>query len=133
MHPLRFIHDLREYADDDTLIISDVGTHYMWLARYFWNYKPRHLLFSNGQQTLGVALPWAIGAHFANPQQKVISISGDGGFLFSAAELETAVRLGANLVHIVWRDGAYNMVKEQIDSMQPILMEQRIKYGKIKN
>jgi acetolactate synthase-1/2/3 large subunit len=70
-------------------------------------------LISNGQQTLGVALPWAIAASLVRPAEKVISISGDGGFLFSAMELETAVRLKANLVHMIWIDGRYDMVAEQ--------------------
>jgi acetolactate synthase-1/2/3 large subunit len=60
-----------------------------------------------------VGLPWAIAACLARPQDKVISISGDGGFLFSAMELETAVRLKCNLVHLVWIDGAYDMVRFQ--------------------
>jgi acetolactate synthase-1/2/3 large subunit len=47
------------------------------------------------------------------PSKKVLSISGDGGFLFSAMELETAVRLKANIVHLVWIDGAYDMVATQ--------------------
>jgi hypothetical protein len=62
---------------------------------------------------LGVALPSAIAASTVRPSEKVISISGDGGFLFSAMELETAVRLKANIVHLVWIDGAYDMVAEQ--------------------
>lgn len=113
IHPLCFIQELREIIDDDTLVICDVGTVYMWMARYFLSYQPRHLLFSNGQQTLGVALPWAISAHFCHPKKKIVSISGDGGFLFSAMELETAVREKCHFVHCVWRDGTYNMVLEQ--------------------
>jgi acetolactate synthase-1/2/3 large subunit len=114
MHPLRFINELRQFADDDnTVVVSDIGSHYMWLARYFLSYEPHHLLFSNGQQTLGVALPWAMAAKFVYPQKKIISISGDGGFLFSSNELETAVREKLPLVHCVWCDGSYNMVKEQ--------------------
>ena len=117
VHPLRFIRELREAITDNTLVISDIGSHYMWLARYLWVYEPRKLLFSNGQQTLGVALPWAIGSYFVSRDLKsidnIISISGDGGFLFSAMELETAVRVGANFTHFVWCDGSYNMVKEQ--------------------
>ena len=54
--------------------------------------------------------PWAIAASLVRPSEKVISISGDGGFLFSAMELETAVRLKCNLVHMVWIDGFYDMV-----------------------
>jgi acetolactate synthase I/II/III large subunit len=60
-----------------------------------------------------VALPWAIAASIVRPAEKVLSISGDGGFLFSAAELETAVRLKQNIVHMVWIDGTYDMVGVQ--------------------
>lgn len=120
MHPLRFIHDLRQSIDDRVTVISDIGTHHMWLARYFFSYNPHHLLFSNGQQTLGVGLPWAMAACYARPGTTVISISGDGGFLFSAMELETAVREKLHFVHFVWCDGAYNMVEEQ----------QQMKYGR---
>ncbi|MFX8891543.1 thiamine pyrophosphate-dependent enzyme, partial [Acinetobacter baumannii] len=57
---------------------------------------------------MGVALPWGIAASLVRPAEKILSVSGDGGFLFSAMELETAVRLRANLVHMVWIDGSYN-------------------------
>ena len=113
VHPLRFIYDLNQCADDQTTVISDLGSHYMWLARYFFCYEPRHLLFSNGQQPLGVALPWAIASRMLRPHNKIISISGDGGFLYSSMEIETAVRLQLPFVHCIWRDGAYNMVLEQ--------------------
>jgi acetolactate synthase-1/2/3 large subunit len=113
IHPLRFIYELRKAVDDNMTICCDIGSVYIWMARYFFSYKPRQLLFSNGQQTLGVALPWAIGCNYARPKGKIVSISGDGGFLFSATELETAVREGLHFVHFIWRDGAYNMVLEQ--------------------
>lgn len=113
MHPLHFIHELREAIDDDAYVVCDIGTVYMWMARYFLSYEPHHLLFSNGQQTLGVALPWAMGVRFACPDKRIISMSGDGGFLFSAMELENAVRHKQDFVHFIWTDGSYNMVKEQ--------------------
>jgi len=113
VHPLRFMYELRQAIDDNMTICCDIGTVYMWIARYFFSYRPHQLLFSNGQQTLGVALPWAIATNYARPGEKVISISGDGGFLFSAMELETAVREGLHFVHFIWRDGSYNMVLEQ--------------------
>jgi acetolactate synthase-1/2/3 large subunit len=78
-----------------------------------YSFRARQLLISNGQQTLGLGLPWAIAACLVRPREKVISISGDGGFLFSAAELETSVRLKCNLVHLVWIDGSYDMVRFQ--------------------
>jgi acetolactate synthase-1/2/3 large subunit len=120
VHPLRFIHDLQTILDDNMTIISDIGSHYMWLARHLYCYRPHHLLFSNGQQTLGVALPWAMAASMVRPEERVISISGDGGFLFSAMELETAVRYQCRFVHCVWRDGSYDMVGSQ----------EQIKYGR---
>ena len=113
IHPLRFIYELHRLTDDNTTICCDIGTVYMWMARYFVSNRPHQLLFSNGQQTLGVGLPWAIGCNYARPNSKVVSISGDGGFLFSAMELETAVREKLHFVHFIWRDGSYNMVKEQ--------------------
>mgnify|MGYP003327059235 CR=1 FL=1 len=103
---------LRKLINDNTIVISDIGSHYMWIAHYLRVYNPRKLLFSNGQQTLGVALPWAIGAYFAG-ERDIVSISGDGGFLFSATELETAVRENIHLIHFVWTDGHYDMVRQQ--------------------
>ena len=85
----------------------------MLFRSHFRSYEPRHLLFSNGMQTLGVALPWAISAALVRPKTKIVSISGDGGFLFSSQDLETAVRLDLDIVHIIWNDGNYDMVKFQ--------------------
>ncbi|HGI3963400.1 TPA: acetolactate synthase AlsS [Streptococcus agalactiae] len=113
VHPLDLIDVLQENTTDDMTVTVDVGSHYIWMACYFKSYEARHLLFSNGMQTLGVALPWAISAALLRPNTKVISVSGDGGFLFSAQELETAVRLHLPIVHIIWNDGKYNMVEFQ--------------------
>lgn len=110
LKPLTFLSELRSIVTDDTTVVSDVGSHQIWLAKYFFSFEPRHLLFSMGFQTMGVALPWAIGATFARPGKPVISLSGDGSFLMSVMELETAVRLKCPITHIVWRDGSYNLV-----------------------
>lgn len=113
IHPMRLVRELQDILSDDMTICSDMGSFHIWLARYLYSFRPRQLLISNGQQTLGVGLPWAIAACLVRPADKVISISGDGGFLFSAVELETAVRLKCNLVHLVWIDGSYDMVRFQ--------------------
>jgi len=113
IHPARFIHDLRKILGDDATVISDVGSHQMWLARHFFSYEPRTLLFSMGFQTMGVALPWAMATTLARPHTPVVSISGDGSFLMSAMELENAVRHKMHFVHFVWRDGSYNLVEIQ--------------------
>ena len=111
-HPLSIIQALQDRVTDEMTVTVDVGSFYIWMAR--------HLLFSNGMQTLGVALPWAISAALVRPDTKVVSVSGDGGFLFSSQDLETAVRLNLNIVHIIWNDGNYDMVKFQ----------EEMKYGK---
>lgn len=114
--PLAIVQELQKHVDDSMVVTVDVGSHYIWMARHFRSYEPRHLLFSNGMQTLGVALPWAISAALLDPKRKVVSVAGDGGFLFSSQELETAVRLHANIVQLVWVDGYYDMVRFQEQS-----------------
>lgn len=111
---------LRDELDDDATIACDVGSVYIYMARHFRAYEPRRLLFSNGQQTLGVALPWAIAAAMVRPGTQVVSVSGDGGFLFSAQELETAHRMGVSFTHIIFRDNTYDMVGFQ----------EELKYGR---
>ncbi|MPT21892.1 MAG: acetolactate synthase AlsS, partial [Starkeya sp.] len=120
IHPMRLVHDLQQFLSDDVTVCLDMGSFHLWIARYMYSFRPRQLLISNGQQTLGVALPWAIAASLVRPSEKVLSVSGDGGFLFSAMELETAVRLGTNIVHMVWIDGSYDMVK----------IQEEMKYGR---
>lgn len=110
IHPMRLAHELQPLLSDDMTLCLDMGSFHIWLARHLYSFRTRQILMTNGQQTLGVALPWAIAACLVRPSEKVISISGDGGFLFSAMELETAVRLKCNLVHLVWVDGYYDMV-----------------------
>jgi len=121
IHPLRLIAELQDILTPDVTVCSDMGSFSMYLARYLYSFRARQLLISNGQQTLGVALPWGIAATLVRPQEKVLSISGDGGFLFSANELETSVRLKSNLVHMIWIDGSYDMVAAQ----------ERIKYNRV--
>ena len=107
------MYELQSFVSEDTTVCLDMGSFHIWLARHLYSFRPRQVLMSNGQQTLGVGLPWGIAASLVRPNEKIISISGDGGFLFSAMELETAVRLKCNLVHLVWIDGHYDMVRFQ--------------------
>jgi len=113
IHPLRIVKELQDIVSDDVTLCVDMGSFHIWIARYLYSFRARQLLISNGQQTMGVALPWAIGAALVRPGDKVVSISGDGGFMQSSMELETAVRLKNNIVHVIWVDNAYNMVEMQ--------------------
>ena len=119
-NPAAVVLKIRDLIDDDTTVACDVGSHYIYMARHFRVYQPRRLLFSDGQQTLGVALPWAMAAAMVRPGTQVVSVSGDGGFLFSAQELETATRLGLSFTHVIMRDNTYNMVAFQ----------EQLKYGR---
>ena len=120
LNPAAVILKIRDLGDDDATIACDIGSHYIYMGRHFRAYQPRRLLFSDGQQTLGVALPWAMVAAMTRPGTQVVSVSGDGGFLFSAQELETATRLGLDFTHIIIRDNTYDMVAFQ----------ERLKYGR---
>ena len=75
-----------------------VGSFHLWIARHLYSFRPRHVLYFERPMTLGVALPWGIAARGVWPAEKILSISGDGGFFM---ELETAVRLKADL-SMVW-------------------------------
>jgi acetolactate synthase-1/2/3 large subunit len=113
IHPLRIVAELQKRLADDVTLCLDMGSFHLWIAHFLFSFRARQILISNGQQTLGVALPWGIASCLVRPHEKTLSISGDGGFLFSAMELETAVRLKLNLVHMVWIDGTYDMVGVQ--------------------
>jgi acetolactate synthase I/II/III large subunit len=120
IHPLRLVAELQPFLSSDLTMCLDMGSFHLWLARHLYSFKARQILISNGQQTLGIALPWAIAASIVRPSEKVMAMSGDGGFLFSGMELETAVRLKANIVQLVWIDGTYDMVG----------IQEVIKYGR---
>ena len=120
VNPAAVVLKIRDLIDDTATVACDVGSHYIYMARHFRVYQPRRLLFSDGQQTLGVALPWAMAAALVRPGTTVVSVSGDGGFLFSAQELETATRLGLSFIHVIMRDNTYNMVAFQ----------EELKYGR---
>lgn len=104
---------MEDFVAQDITLCFDMGSFHIWLARYLHAFRARQILISNGQQTMGVGLPWAVAASLVNPAQKVISVSGDGGFMMSCMDLETAVRLKSNLIHLVWVDNHYNMVRIQ--------------------
>lgn len=129
-HPLAVVHAIQENVTDDMHVALDVGSHYIWMARHFHCYQPRHLLISNGMQTLGVGLPWAMVAAMLYPEHKSVAVCGDGGFLFSGAELATAVQHHLNVVTIVWNDGGhYDMVKFQEEMKYP--QAAGVKFGNV--
>ncbi len=111
MKPQRILSDLRKALGPDDILLSDVGAHKMWVARYYQCYEPNTCLISNGFCSMGFALPGAIGAKIALPDRRVLAVCGDAGFLMNVQDLETAVRLKINFVCLVWLDGEYGLIK----------------------
>ncbi len=111
MKPQKILWDVRQNLPSDGILLSDVGAHKMWIARYFQCEEPNTCLISNGFCSMGFALPGAMGAKIAHPGRKVMAISGDAGFLMNVQDLETMVRLKQNVVLMVWCDGEYGLIK----------------------
>ncbi len=111
MKPQKILWDVREFLDPSDILLSDVGAHKMWISRYYQCDEPNTCLISNGFCTMGFAFPGSIGAKIAYPDRRVLSISGDAGFLMNVQDLETAVRRKLNVVAIVWMDGEYGLIK----------------------
>ncbi len=109
--PQRILRDLRACMGREDILISDVGSHKLWIARTFPAYEPNRVLISNGLAAMGFALPAAVAAKLAHPERKVVAVSGDGGFLMNVQELETARRLDLAIVNVIFRDGGYNLIQ----------------------
>lgn len=101
---------LRELLKDDDLVISDVGASKIWVARNFPVHCPNCCLISNGLASMGIALPGAIAAALENPKRRVVAVMGDGGFMMTSQELETAKRLGVGFLILIFYDNAYGQI-----------------------
>ncbi|AOY77624.1 biosynthetic-type acetolactate synthase large subunit [Clostridium formicaceticum] len=112
-HPVNVIRRIGDLVDEDTIIATDVGQHQMWVAQVYPFKKPRRLLTSGGLGTMGFGLPTAIGAALANPDKKVVCITGDGSFLMNIQELATLADLNLNITVIILNNGALGMVRQQ--------------------
>ena len=115
LHPLEIVDSLQKTIDahPDTTVVMDGGSHEVWIGSYLNVYQPKHFLMSDGEQTLGVGLPWAISAALLRPDEKILSSGGDGSFMFSSQELATVAHYQLNIVQVIWVDKEYNMVEFQ--------------------
>lgn len=115
LHPLEIVDSLQKTIDThpDTTVVMDGGSHEVWMGSYLNVYQPKHFLMSDGEQTLGVGLPWAISAALLRPDEKILSSGGDGSFMFSSQELATVAHYQLNIVQVIWVDKEYNMVEFQ--------------------
>jgi acetolactate synthase I/II/III large subunit len=106
---------LRAGTPEDAIFVAGM-TQIGYYSRPLWPvYQPRTYLSSSYSGNLGYAYPVALGAKVARPDRPVVSVSGDGGFLYNAQELATAVRHGINVVAVVFNDNAYGNVARDLD------------------
>ncbi len=110
MRPPRVLSDIRRALGRDDLLVSDVGLHKLWIGRVFPAHEPGTVLIANGLAGMGFALPTAIAAKLVHPGRKVVTVSGDGGFLMNCQELETAVRLKTAVVNIIWENQQFGSI-----------------------
>jgi acetolactate synthase I/II/III large subunit len=101
---------VRQILPDDGLLISDVGSHKIWIARNFPTYCPNGCIISNGLASMGIALPGAIAGALTHPRRAIVAAMGDGGFLMNAQELETAKRLDVGFTAMVFNDNDYGLI-----------------------
>ena len=106
----RVVADVRRALGEHDIACLDNGLYKIWFARNYPAREANTLLLDNALATMGAGLPSAIAAHLVHPGRRVLAICGDGGLMMNAQELETAVRLRANLVVLVLRDDAYGMI-----------------------
>jgi len=111
LKPPAVLQCLQQALKPDDILVSDVGAHKIWVGRFIEAYKPKTFFVSNGLASMGIALPGGIAIKLAHPEKRVVTLSGDGGFLMSVHELETARRENAATVNLVFRDGGFGSIR----------------------
>ncbi len=110
IRPQKALWDVREALGPSDVLLSGVGAHKMWIARYYQCHEPNTCLIPNGFCSMGMPLPGAIAAHITHPDRKIFAIAGDGDFMMNVQEMETARRLNADITVMVWEDGGYGLI-----------------------
>lgn len=108
--PEKLIGDVREALDDNDILLSDVGAHKLWISKIYKTLQPNTCIIPNGFCSMGFSLPGAIAAKLAEPEKRVVAMSGDAGVLMNFQEIETAVRLKLPIIVIVWCDEDLGMI-----------------------
>ena len=96
----------------DAVIATDVGQHQMWVAQFYPFDRPRQLITSGGQGTMGFGLPAAIGAKNAMPESTVVNFTGDGSILMNIQELMTATEIDKPVINIILNNNFLGMVRQ---------------------
>ncbi len=112
--PNRFVKEISDFADDDTVVCCDVGQHQLWMGQSFRIEGDRRLLFSGGHGAMGFALPAAIGAHYKNGKH-TIAVAGDGAFQMNIQELQWLKRENLPVTAIVLNNESLGLIQQQQD------------------
>jgi acetolactate synthase-1/2/3 large subunit len=115
--PQRIVADVRKVMPEDGIVALDNGMYKIWFARNYRTGVSNTLLLDNALATMGAGLPSAMMAAIMHPDRRVLAVCGDGGFMMNSQEMETAVRLGLNVVVLILQDDAYGMIrwKQSVD------------------
>jgi acetolactate synthase I/II/III large subunit len=111
LFPPHVVQQVRAVMPDDGIICLDNGVYKIWFARGYAAHRPNTVLLDNALATMGAGLPSAMMSAMVYPDRKVMAICGDGGFMMNSQEMETAVRLGLNLIVLILRDDSYGMIR----------------------
>ncbi|HMK54132.1 MAG TPA: biosynthetic-type acetolactate synthase large subunit, partial [Methanobacteriaceae archaeon] len=127
LKPQQVIKEISEAVTDDTILTTDVGQNQMWMAHYFTSKNPRKFLSSGGLGTMGFGFPAAMGAKVALPEEDVVAVCGDGGFLMVCQDLATVKEYDIPVVVCVLDNRYLGMVAQ----WQKLFYEERISHTKL--
>jgi acetolactate synthase I/II/III large subunit len=117
MAPQRIVADVRRVMPDDGIICLDNGMYKIWFARNYRTHIANTILLDNALATMGAGLASAMMASMLYPKRRVMAVCGDGGFMMNSQDLETAIRLGLNLVVLIVEDHGYGMIRWKQSAM----------------
>lgn len=106
------IKTINNYADDNTIVVTDVGQHQMWAVQYYKIQKPRTFITSGGLGTMGFGMGAAIGSCIGANKKRTILFTGDGSFGMNLNELATAVSQNLPLIIILMNNSVLGMVRQ---------------------
>ena len=112
VNPALFFAELRRQLKDDAIMTVDDGNHTFLAAELYEVRRPRTFISPTDFNSMGYAVPAAVGAKLANPERQVVSIVGDGAFLMTGLETMTAVNLGLHIVYFVFNDGELSQISQ---------------------
>ena len=110
LKPQTVIKEISDVLTPESILTTDVGQNQMWAAHFFDTQKPRKFISSGGLGTMGFGFPSAIGAKVACPDDPVVSINGDGGFLMVCQELATVREYDIPVIAVVLENRTLGMV-----------------------